>query len=155
MSEPEAALASVAVRAFIAGAPVGHLATADTSGNPHNIPLCFCFDGARFHFIIDRKPKRRMGLALKRMRNIAENPRVALVIDHYEADWTRLAYVMVGGRARIVDDRAEYALALAALRDKYPQYRTMELNENDNPIVRIDPEQVHAWGARFSASEAG
>lgn len=146
-----AALSRPAVREFIAAAPLAHLATADAGATPHNVPLCFWFDGERFYFVIDRKPKRRAGLAIKRMRNIAENPRVALLIDHYEQDWSALAYVLVQGRAQVVADPAEYAAALAGLRRKYPQYRTMALSAQDNPMVRIDPLKVHAWGGRFEA----
>lgn len=85
------------VREFVAVARVAHLATAGPDGTPHNIPLCFWFDGANFYFAIDEKPKRRTGLELKRMRNIISNPRVALIIDYYEEDWASLAYVLIHG----------------------------------------------------------
>ena len=135
---------------FIAASRVAHLATADAAATPHNVPICFYFDGARFYFVIDEKPKRRTGAALKRMRNIARNPRVSVLIDRYEEDWAHLAFVLVHGRARIVEDPEEYMLALRGLRDKYTQYRAMVLNPERNPVVRIDPERVHLWGARFS-----
>jgi len=138
-----------AVREFIEAARIAHLATASGAGEPHNIPLCFWFDGARFYFVIDEKPKRKSGTAIKRMRNIAENPRIALVIDHYEEDWKRLAYVLVHGIAGIVEDGTEYAQAIQHLRHKYPQYHAMELTQENNPAIRIDPERVHAWGERF------
>lgn len=139
------------VRDFIVAARVARLATVSGAGAPHNIPLCFWFDGTRFYFAIDEKPKRKHGTELKRMRNIAENSRVALLIDHYEEDWTQLGYVLVHGSAQIVTEPREYLLALRNLRDKYLQYRTMELTEDRNPIVRIDPQRIHAWGARFTA----
>ena len=139
------------VRDFIVAARVARLATASADGVPHNVPLCFWFDGARFYFAIDEKPKRKSGTAIKRMRNIAENPRVALLIDHYEEEWSQLAYVMIHGVAQIVEDDMEYMLALRNLRDKYVQYRAMALAPEKNPLVRIDPERVHAWGSRFNA----
>ncbi len=142
-------LAAAGVREFLTFARLAHLATADTSGAPHVIPICYWFDRARFYFAIDEKPKRGRGMTLKRMRNIATNPSVALVIDHYEEDWNKLAYVLVRGRASVVDDREEYLLALRSLRDKYPQYRAMALSLELNPMVRIDPEHVHVWGERF------
>lgn len=143
------------VREFLRLARVAHLATADSSGSPHNIPLCFWFDDeSRFYFIVDEKPKRVTGKGIKRMRNIAENPRVALLIDEYEEDWSSLAYVLVHGDASIVEDPDEYLLALRNLRDKYPQYRAMALNPDKNPIVRIEARRVHAWGKRFSVSES-
>lgn len=137
------------MREFIESTRIAHLATVSGAGEPHNIPLCYWFDGARFYFVIDEKPKRNSGTAIKRMKNIAENPRVALVIDHYEEDWSRLAYVLIGGIARIVDDDDEYARAIQHLRHKYAQYHAMLLTQEKNPAVRIDPERVHAWGERF------
>jgi len=143
------ALSDPRVRQFVAGARVAHLATADAAGAPHVVPLCYWFDGERIYFAIDEKPKRNTGKALKRMRNIAENPRVAVVIDHYEEDWAQLGYVLIRGHARVVDDPEEYILALRHLREKYLQYRGMVLTPEKNPIVKIDPDRVHAWGERF------
>jgi PPOX class probable F420-dependent enzyme len=142
------------VREFIGGARVAHLATADAAAAPHNVPLCYWFDGERIYFAIDEKPKRRTGLALKRMRNIATNPRVAVVIDHYEEDWSQLAYVLIRGHARVVEDPEEYLLAMRHLRDKYLQYRSMSLTPEKNPIVKIEPVSVHVWGARFKVDSA-
>jgi PPOX class probable F420-dependent enzyme len=139
---------------FLTTARVGSLATADAASIPHNVPLCFWFEGSRCYFVIDEKPKRRGGLALKRMRNIAANPRVSLLVSHYEDDWNHLAYVLIHGVARVVEDSDEYLLALRNLRDKYPQYRGMTLVPEDNPVVRIDAERVHAWGRRFAAAAA-
>jgi PPOX class probable F420-dependent enzyme len=138
-----------AVREFVESARIAHLATASGAGAPHNIPLCFWFDGACFYFVIDEKPKRATGIGIKRMRNIAENPQVALVIDHYEENWQQLAYVLIHGIARIVDDEAEYARAIQQLRHKYSQYHAMMLTQERNPVVRVDPQRVHAWGRRF------
>jgi coenzyme F420-0:L-glutamate ligase/coenzyme F420-1:gamma-L-glutamate ligase len=142
-------LSQANVREFLLTERVGRMGTADKAGAPHVVPICFWFDGARVYFAIDEKPKRDSGLALKRMRNIAENPRVAVVVDHYEDDWAQLAYVMIRGTAQIVDDNEEYMLVLRNLRDKYRPYRTMPLSPERNPIVRIDPERVNVWGERF------
>ncbi|HVA41470.1 MAG TPA: TIGR03668 family PPOX class F420-dependent oxidoreductase [Candidatus Binataceae bacterium] len=157
MSEnPIALLDEARVRDFLTAARIAHLATADAGGAPHAVPLCFWFDGARVYFVIDEKPKRRAaGGTIKRMRNIAANPRVAIVIDHYEEDWSQLAFVMIRGAAHIVADGKEYMLALRNLRDKYSQYRAMALAPERNPIVRVDPERVHAWGARFAPPAPG
>lgn len=151
-AEQTAVLAQGAVRDFIAAARLARLGTSDLKGEPHTVPICFWFDGARLYFVIDEKPKGRTGTALKRMRNIAQNPRVAVLIDHYEEDWAHLAYVLIHGLGSVVDDPKEYLLALRGLRDKYPQYRAMALSDERNPIVRIDPERVHVWGARFGAT---
>jgi PPOX class probable F420-dependent enzyme len=99
-------------------------------------------------FVVDDKPK-RPGKPLKRMRNIAENPAVALVVDVYDEDWRRLEYALMHGRAEVVRDPAEHARALEALRARYPQYRSMALDPRRNDVVRISPTRVHHW--RFSA----
>ena len=126
---------------------VAHLATADRGGVPHVVPLCYARDGDMLYFVIDAKPKRRTGTALKRMRNLLENPAVALVVDDYDEDWTRLAYVLVHGRAAVVTDAAEARRALGALRAKYPQYRAMDLDGPEHPVVRVSVEHVHLWRA--------
>jgi PPOX class probable F420-dependent enzyme len=140
------------VREFLRLTRVGRLATSDRAGSPHSIPLCFWFDEDRhFYFVVDQKPKRVTARGLKRMRNIAENPQVALIIDHYEEQWTSLAYVLIHGQAAQVEDASEYMLGLRNLRDKYPQYRSMTLAFESNPMVRIEAHRVHAWGERFGA----
>ena len=108
------------VRDFLKLARVARLATSDHSGVPHNIPICFWFDEvAYFYFVIDKKPKRLTSTGLKRIRTIAENPRAALIIDHYEEDWSYLAYVLIHGQAHLVDDPNDYMFALRNLRDPY------------------------------------
>src|SRR5579862_6965178 len=133
-------------RAFAERHRIAHLATADATGAPHVIPICYALVGDDFYFIVDEKPKRtRTGL--KRLRNIAANPQVAVVIDDYDEDWTRLAYILVHGQAAIVADRDEYAGALAALRARYPQYRAMPLAGATHPLVRITTARAHLWRA--------
>ena len=149
MSDNARILDDALVREFVESARVAHLATADSRGAPHVVPLCFALVSKSLYFVIDEKPKRETGVRLKRMRNIAENPNVAVVVDHYEEDWRRLAYVMIRGRAATVADESEYARALDALRKKYPQYRAMNLTFEKNPMVRIECARVHAWGERF------
>lgn len=134
-------------RAFAEGQRIAHLATADASGAPHVIPICYTLLGQHFYFVVDEKPKRsRRGL--KRLRNITENPRVALVFDEYAEDWSRLAYLLVQGRAVLVTDRDEYASVLESLRRRYPQYVSMGLQFDQHPMIRITPEHLHLWRAR-------
>jgi PPOX class probable F420-dependent enzyme len=133
-------------RAFAERHRVAHLATADASGAPHVIPICYALVGAQIYLVIDEKPKRtRTGL--KRLRNIAANPQVALVIDDYDEDWTRLAYLLVQGHAAMVETDDEYATALAVLQQRYPQYRSMPLEFETHPMVRITPTRSHLWRA--------
>jgi PPOX class probable F420-dependent enzyme len=132
-------------RAFLDAHAVGHLATADATGAPHVVPLCYARLGDRLYFVADDKPKRRGPLALKRLANIAANPRVALVVDDYDADWSRLAYLLVHLDAAIVEDAAEYAAALGALRRRYPPYGAMPLEPATHPMVRMTPRRWHLW----------
>jgi len=133
-----------AQRRFVLAHRVARLATAGADGRPHVIPVCYAFDGERFFFPIDEKPKRVGPARLKRVRNIQENPRVALVIDDYAEDWTQLRFILVQGVAEIVDGGATHVTALGLLRDRYPQYRAMRLEER--PVVAISPRTVAAWG---------
>jgi PPOX class probable F420-dependent enzyme len=132
------------VAAFIRSARVAHLATADSTGRPHVIPICFVFDGKNFCSAIDEKPKRTAAQELKRIRNIRENPKVSLVIDHYDEDWRKLAYVLIFGTARIVLSGLKHRNGLRLLRRKYPQYRAMALDQR--PMILITPMQIVSWG---------
>ncbi len=131
-------------RTFIESHRVGRLATADANGSPHAIPICYAFDGEYIYSAIDLKPKRSTGRELKRVRNIRENPSVALVIDDYAEDWSQLAYVLVQGRAEVVSDVDEQKTAENLLRDKYAQYET--LLESGCTILKIVPDKTVSWG---------
>jgi coenzyme F420-0:L-glutamate ligase/coenzyme F420-1:gamma-L-glutamate ligase len=132
--------------AFLVRQRVARLATASDSGEPHAIPVCFAFDGRHLHIALDEKPKNVPPTHLKRVRNILENSNVALVVDRYSEDWDLLAYVMVRGRARLVEAGApEHAAAIRLLRGKYQQYEQMKIEEN--PIISIHPERIASWGA--------
>jgi coenzyme F420-0:L-glutamate ligase/coenzyme F420-1:gamma-L-glutamate ligase len=138
-------------RAFLARHRVARLATADAAGVPHVVPVCYAVSGGRIYFVVDDKPKHPGGRALKRMRNIAENPEVALVADDWSENWSRLAFLLVRGPAAIVADARERRRALRALRVRYPQYRVMALDGPDHPVVGITPVRVHLWRAAASA----
>ena len=131
---------------FVARQRVGHLATADATGGPHVIPVCFALLDGRLYSVLDAKPKRVSSpRSLRRVRNVLANPRAALVLDQYDEDWSRIGYVLVSGAARLIEPEApEHAPALAALRAKYPQYRAMALEAQ--PMIVLDPERVTAWG---------
>ncbi len=134
--------------ALIKARRVAHLATADASGVPHLIPICFAYDGERFYSVLDQKPKRTSLTRLKRVRNILSNPNVALVLDHYEEAWSRLWYVLVTGTAQLIypegQEREEHQRAIGLLGEKYPQYRSMDIAEN--PMIKITPVRIVRWG---------
>ncbi|MEO9191872.1 MAG: TIGR03668 family PPOX class F420-dependent oxidoreductase [Acetobacteraceae bacterium] len=132
-----------AERHFLAAGRVGRLATVDRHGAPHVVPVCYAVDDAMLYVTIDEKPK-RAGRALKRLRNIAENPRVALVVDRYDEDWSRLGWVMLRGLAEVLDQGPEHDRAQALLRDRYPQYLAMNLNPL--PVIALRIARVTSWG---------
>ncbi|OLC12136.1 MAG: PPOX class F420-dependent oxidoreductase [Candidatus Rokubacteria bacterium 13_1_40CM_69_27] len=124
-------------------ARVARLGTADRTARPLVVPVCYAFDGQHVYSAIDAKPKRTR--ALRRLRNIAENPAVALVVDHYDEEWTRLCYVIAEGRAEILTAGADYARGIDLLLAKYPQYRAMGLSREAGTLIRIAPERYLCW----------
>ena len=128
---------------LIRSARVAHLATSDQSGQPHVIPICFVYDGKLFYSPIDEKPK-RAPTKLKRLKNIRENPNVALVIDHYDEDWRKLGYILLFGKARILQSGEKHRRAVKLLRRKYGQYRSMAIHLR--PLIAITPKRIINWG---------
>jgi len=138
-------LISPGIRARLETARVARLATLDAERRPHAVPICFACNGSVFYSAIDRKPKRVAPNRLTRVKNIQETPQVALLVDEYDEDWTRLWYVLVRGEAELVSDPAEGNRAIRCLRAKYPQY-DMDMLADDAPVLRITPVQITAWG---------
>ena len=124
---------------------LAHLATSTKHGKPHVVPICYVYDSDSIYSSIDEKPKRTNPAQLRRMLNLVENPNVSLVVDQYEEDWSKLKYVIVHGLAEIVRKGEEHERAVLLLRDKYPQYRVMKLE--DRPIIKIKPTRMVAWSA--------
>jgi PPOX class probable F420-dependent enzyme len=124
---------------------VGRLATSDTAGQPHVIPVVFATDGRRLYTPLDKKPKRVEPRQLKRVRNLLENPKVAFVVDNYDEDWTRLAWMLVKGRGKIVENGEAHATGVRLLEEKYHQYKEMPLK--DRPLIVITPSRVTSWKA--------
>ena len=148
----------------LAQAPVGHLSTAGRDAAPHVIPVCFALDDPesrpRIYIVLDRKPKRAALTRLRRVRNILENPQAALVVDHYDADWSELWYILLTGKAQLLEGDSETAppepvaerpesgerrRAIRLLRHKYPQYRDMDIAEN--PVIKLTPQRIVAWSS--------
>jgi PPOX class probable F420-dependent enzyme len=131
---------------FIVEHRVARLATADSEGQPLVIPVCYAFDGRVFYSALDEKRKDLPANKLRRVRNISLNPRVALVIDDYDDDWSKLAYILVKGRASLLDPSTdEHRGAVTLLREKYSQYRTMSIDQQ--PVIKVVPDRVKYWRA--------
>lgn len=159
---PQAVVMDPVERRFLEGARRGFLATADAEGRPAAVPVCFALvaptgghdagdrgeggNGPWLATPLDEKPKAGAPRELRRVRDVAANPRVALVVDRYDPDWTALAWVQVRGTARLLEpDDGGHGDAVAALAAKYDQYAGHDLGER--PLLRVDPGHVVSWGA--------
>src|SRR5436190_19060086 len=130
------AMLSDAQRRFLAYCRVGHLATAARKGMPHVTPLCHVLAEGTVYITIDEKPKRQ-DRPLKRVRNILDNPQAAFVADRYDEDWRRLGWVMLRGRAEILDVGPEHDRAQAIIVARYPQLKAMHIAELPVIALRI------------------
>jgi PPOX class probable F420-dependent enzyme len=130
--------------------PVAHLATLAPDGRPHVVPVVFARAGGRIWSPVDTKPKR--GGELARVRHLRREPRAALLLDHYDADWKRLWWLRLDGRAEVVE-RAEPE-AVAALRSKYPQYAAVGVLREPPVLLALDVRSRRSWCARPLQSPA-
>ena len=127
-------------RERFASARVARLASADAGGTPHIVPLVFALDGDTVYSAVDAKPKRTTDL--KRLRNVVENPRVALLADHYaDDDWDALWWARADGTGRVLESAPE---AVALLRERYAQYRD---TPPGGPVLAIDVSRWSGWSA--------
>ena len=118
---------------------MARLATVDPDGRPHLVPIVFALDGDS---AVDRKPKRSQ--TLRRIENARARPDVTILVDHYEDDWSRLWWIRLRGRARVLDEGEERERALRLLAEKYAQY----LGEPPNgPVLAVDVTEIRAWSA--------
>jgi PPOX class probable F420-dependent enzyme len=124
-------------RERFASARVARLATADAEGVPHIVPLVFALDGETIYSAVDAKPKRTTDL--KRLRNVAANPRVALLADHYAEDWDVIWWARADGTGRVLESSPA---AVALLRKRYAQYRDAP---PEGPVLAVDVERWSGW----------
>jgi PPOX class probable F420-dependent enzyme len=125
-----------------AEASVARLATIDSNGRPHVVPVCFALDGETLYSAVDQKPKTTT--RLRRLDNIREHPEVAVLIDHYEDDWSRLWWVRLRGTARVVDVGPDRELAVALLGEKYEQYLVAPPT---GPMIVMSVDEWRGWSA--------
>jgi PPOX class probable F420-dependent enzyme len=146
--QPDPATLTERERRFLDTSRVGHLATADRSGAPHVIPVCYALAVApelrtTLYITVDEKAKRR-DIPLKRLRNLLENPQAAFIVDRWDEDWSRLGWVMLRGAGEILYEGTEHDRAQALLAARYPQYRTMRLAEL--PVIALRIRRATSWG---------
>lgn len=126
-------------RQRFAAARVATLATVDATGTPHVVPVTFAVVGDTVVSAVDGKPKR--GTDLRRHRNIRANPRVTLLAQHWDEDWSALWWVRADGLAVVTEAPSAVDRAVALLREKYAQYGTVDVH---GPVIEV---AVHAWRA--------
>jgi PPOX class probable F420-dependent enzyme len=130
-------------RERFAAARVARLATVDGTGRPHLVPMVFAVDADTIYSAVDAKPKR--STALRRLANVAADPRVSVLVDHYDEEWTELWWVRADGTARVLpaaDTEGQRAIALLAAR--YPQYAQ---TPPPGPVLAVDVTRWSAWAA--------
>jgi PPOX class probable F420-dependent enzyme len=133
-------LAEGEARARFATVPVAHLGTADGQGRPHLVAVTFAVDGDTIYTAVDQKPKSTT--ALKRLRNVGENPWVTVLADHYADDWETLWWVRADGRAAVLADQRQMAAPLRLLADRYWQYRQAP---PAGPVLAVSVQRWSGW----------
>ncbi|MFC7306281.1 TIGR03668 family PPOX class F420-dependent oxidoreductase [Streptomyces monticola] len=127
-------------RELFAGASVARLATVSAEGTPHLVPVTFAVRADELYFAIDHKPKNTWNL--RRLRNIRDNERVALLVDHYDDDWEQLWWARADGHAEIWQDAARREDPVESLCRKYHQYREQA---PQGPVVAVKVVQWTGW----------
>ena len=130
------------MRRLLGTARVARLATVDQSGRPHLVPVCFALVDDAIYSAVDQKPKATT--RLRRLENIRSNPAVELLVDHYEEDWTRLWWVRALGHGAVFEEGPERERGLAALLEKYAQYRDRQPN---GAVIAISVSRWRGWSA--------
>jgi PPOX class probable F420-dependent enzyme len=128
--------------------PVARLATLDAGGSPHLVPVVFARSAGALWSAVDAKPK--SSVAIARVRYLRRDPRAALLLDHYDADWSALWWIRVDATADVIEPRArdgEIAAALDALRRKYPQYERTAVVAPGAPVLRFRIDRLTSWCA--------
>jgi PPOX class probable F420-dependent enzyme len=128
------------LRRRVSSARVARLGTVGADGRPHLVPFCFVLDGDDVLSAVDAKPKSTT--KLRRLRNVRANPRVSVLVDHYEEDWDRLWWVRLDGRAEVFEAGPQAERAVRLLSDKYEQYRSAP---PAGPVLSIHVEHWAGW----------
>ena len=137
---------------FVIGQRVARMASVDTNGRPHVVPICFVLDGTSvIYSAIDLKPKSVETKNLRRVRNIANNPSVSILLDRYTEDWAQLGFVILHGAAKVLAQGAERNRAEDLLRKKYSQYE--KLLQLGAPMIKIDVGRITSWGNLTGVSD--
>jgi PPOX class probable F420-dependent enzyme len=136
------------LRRRVEAASVARLATVDADGRPNVVPFCFVLVGETLYSVVDDKPKTTT--ALQRLANIERDPRAAVLVDHYDDDWSKLWWVRLRGTGRVLTGGAEWHEAVDLLAGKYEAYRH---RRPSGPVLAIDVTDWKSWVAGASGDE--
>ena len=128
---------------FLNASDRGFLSTSGSSGRPTIVPVCFVCHNDTIYVPIDDKPKKGGRGKLARLANLEANPAAAFIVDNYSDNWTKLSYLLVHGKGRVVEDRNEAGMAKDLLRRKYSQYPSLKLEIHS--VIAIDVEETKLW----------
>jgi len=130
------------LRQRVAAAQIARLATLDADGRPHLVPIVFVLQGDTVYTAVDAKPKRSR--VLRRVENARARPEATILVDRYDDDWSRLWWIRLRARARVLDAGDEAERAIALLVDKYEQYRR---DPPTPPVLALDVVEWRGWAA--------
>jgi PPOX class probable F420-dependent enzyme len=128
------------LRRRFASSPVARLATVQPDGRPHVVPCVFVLVGETVYTAVDAKPKR--STRLQRLTNVRAEPRCALLVDHYETDWSRLWWVRADGRGEVIEEPPPDHLGISALVARFPQYRE---EPPSGPLLVVTVDHWTGW----------
>jgi PPOX class probable F420-dependent enzyme len=118
---------------------VCRVATAGAEGRPHLVPVVHVLAGDKIYF--------GSGDDGRKVKNLRDNPQIAITIDLYSDDWSQLRGVMVQGTARLIERGPRFKQARARLYAKYPQYaKEAAISPSDSVVVEVTPTRVFTWG---------
>jgi PPOX class probable F420-dependent enzyme len=120
---------------------VARLGLLGDEGAPRVLPVTYAVAGPSIVTAVDHKPKRVPPERLARVRWLRARPRAALTVDHYDEDWSKLAWVQAIGSVTILD-AADAPEAVAALTRRYDQYRD---RRPEGPVLRLMPDRLVWW----------
>jgi len=133
--------------------PVARLATLNTSGQPHQVPIVFVWRAGKIWSPVDGKPKH--GTPLSRVRNALANPAASILLDQYDEDWSQLWWLRVDVKLEIIYldganeiTRSEAQEAIAGLKQKYPQYKTTAVLNEPPTLLAMTPIKYRSWRAK-------
>jgi PPOX class probable F420-dependent enzyme len=133
-------LSADVARRLVTEARVARLGTIDPDGSPNLVPFCYAMDGETIYTSVDHKPKE--GLRLRRVENLVRDPRVMVLIDHYEEEWPHVWWVRLRGTGRLVEDATEVERGNRLLAQKYAQYAD---DPPPGPILAIEVSEWRGW----------